>query len=125
MEMEKEKEFSSTLNEKFREIGQARCPVSCLFRRMELLIGHACPSPGSAAEVLVNPSMPMRMHFVPAWFREIQKPMPNLVMRSVPGYESLVPVLFCILIASSVLRCCDYVSKGYKFECSSINSTNI
>jgi peroxiredoxin family protein len=38
---------------------------------------------------LGNPAMPMKMPFGPAWFRDIEWKMPNLVMAGIPGFEAL------------------------------------
>jgi len=42
---------------------------------------------------LGNPAMPMKMPFGPKWFQGINWNMPNLLMASVPGFESLASVL--------------------------------
>jgi peroxiredoxin family protein len=38
---------------------------------------------------LGNPAMPMKMPFGPSWFRNIDWKIPNLVMATIPGFESL------------------------------------
>ncbi len=38
---------------------------------------------------LGNPVMPMKMPFGPDWFKDINWPMPNLLMSNVPGFEKL------------------------------------
>ncbi len=38
---------------------------------------------------LGNPAMPMKMPYGPAWFREIEWKIPNLLMANVPGFESM------------------------------------
>jgi len=42
---------------------------------------------------LGNPAMPMKMPFGPKWFQGINWNMPNALMASVPGFESLATVL--------------------------------
>jgi len=42
---------------------------------------------------LGNPAMPMKMPFGPAWFRNIEWNMPNLVMAGIPGFEGLATKL--------------------------------
>jgi peroxiredoxin family protein len=42
---------------------------------------------------LGNPAMPMKMPFGPQWFQGIEWNMPNLLMASVPGFESLATTL--------------------------------
>ncbi len=48
---------------------------------------HAKVSPGS------NPAMPMKMPFGGEGFRNINWPMPNLIMNNVPGFENLATTL--------------------------------
>ena len=38
---------------------------------------------------LGNPAMPMKMPFGPQWFQNIEWPMPNLIMASIPGFEKV------------------------------------
>ncbi|MEM7257941.1 MAG: DsrE/DsrF/DrsH-like family protein [Pseudomonadota bacterium] len=38
---------------------------------------------------LGNPAMPMKMPFGPDWFKDINWPIPNLLMSNVPGFEKL------------------------------------
>ena len=38
---------------------------------------------------LGNLAMPMKMPYGPAWFREIEWKIPNLLMANVPGFESM------------------------------------
>lgn len=38
---------------------------------------------------LGNPAMPMKMPFGPDWFKDINWPVPNLLMSNVPGFEKL------------------------------------
>lgn len=38
---------------------------------------------------LGNPAMPMKMPFGPGWFKKIDWDMPNLVMATIPGFESM------------------------------------
>jgi len=38
---------------------------------------------------LGNPAMPMKMPFGPEWFKDINWPIPNLLMSNVPGFEKL------------------------------------
>lgn len=38
---------------------------------------------------LGNPAMPMKMPFGPDWFKNINWPIPNLLMSNVPGFERL------------------------------------
>ncbi len=38
---------------------------------------------------LGNPAMPMKMPFGPAWFRDIEWNMPNLIMAGIPGFEKV------------------------------------
>lgn len=38
---------------------------------------------------LGNPAMPMKMPFGPEWFKDINWPLPNLLMSNVPGFEKL------------------------------------
>ncbi len=42
---------------------------------------------------LGNPAMPMKMPFGPAWFRDINWNIPNLVQAGIPGFESLATSL--------------------------------
>ena len=42
---------------------------------------------------LGNPAMPMKMPFGPKWFRRINWNMPNLLMASVPGFETFATTL--------------------------------
>jgi peroxiredoxin family protein len=42
---------------------------------------------------LGNPAMPMKMPFGPAWFRDVEWNIPNLVMAAVPGFERLATSL--------------------------------
>jgi peroxiredoxin family protein len=42
---------------------------------------------------LGNPAMPMKMPFGPAWLRDIEWNMPNLVMAGIPGFESVATSL--------------------------------
>jgi peroxiredoxin family protein len=38
---------------------------------------------------LGNPAMPMKMPFGPEWFKDINWPVPNLLMSNVPGFEKI------------------------------------
>jgi len=38
---------------------------------------------------LGNPAMPMKMPFGPEWFKDIDWPVPNLLMSNVPGFEKI------------------------------------
>lgn len=38
---------------------------------------------------LGNPAMPMKMPFGPEWFKDINWPIPNLLMSNVPGFEKI------------------------------------
>ena len=40
-----------------------------------------------------NPAMPMKMPFGPKWFKNINWPMPNVLMNNVPGFESMATSL--------------------------------
>ena len=42
---------------------------------------------------LGNPAMPMKMPFGPAWLRDVEWKIPNLVMAAVPGFESIATSL--------------------------------
>ena len=42
---------------------------------------------------LGNPAMPMKMPFGPAWFKDINWNIPNLVQAGIPGFESLATSL--------------------------------
>lgn len=42
---------------------------------------------------LGNPAMPMKMPFGPDWFKDINWPLPNLLMSNVPGFERLATEL--------------------------------
>lgn len=42
---------------------------------------------------LGNPAMPMRMPVGPDWFRNINWPVPNVVMSAVPGFEKMATTL--------------------------------
>ena len=55
-----------------------------------LLLKKEIPSEVSP---LGNPAMPMKMPFGPKWFRELNWPMPNLLMAGVPGFEKVATSL--------------------------------
>lgn len=42
---------------------------------------------------LGNPAMPMKMPVGPEWFKEIDWPIPNILMSNVPGFEQLASTL--------------------------------
>ncbi len=44
---------------------------------------------GAEVSPLGNPAMPMKMPFGPQWFQNIEWPMPNLIMASIPGFEKV------------------------------------
>jgi peroxiredoxin family protein len=47
----------------------------------------------SEVSPLGNPAMPMKMPFGPEWFRDLDWPMPNLLMAGVPGFEKIATSL--------------------------------
>ena len=49
---------------------------------------------------LGNPAMPMKMPFGPEWFKEINWPVPNLLMSNVPGFEKMATGLMAKTIES-------------------------
>lgn len=42
---------------------------------------------------LGNPAMPMKMPFGPDWFKDVNWPIPNILMSNVPGFEKLATSL--------------------------------
>lgn len=49
---------------------------------------------------LGNPAMPMKMPFGPEWFKEIDWPIPNILMSNVPGFEKLATTLMSKTVES-------------------------
>jgi len=49
---------------------------------------------------LGNPAMPMKMPVGPAWFRDIDWPIPNILMSNVPGFENLATSLMSKTVES-------------------------
>lgn len=49
---------------------------------------------------LGNPAMPMKMPFGPAWFKDIDWPIPNILMSNVPGFEKLATTLMSKTVES-------------------------
>jgi len=50
---------------------------------------------------LGNPGMPMKMPMGPAWFRDINWNIPNIIQSNVPGYEAIATVLMRKTIANN------------------------
>ncbi len=49
---------------------------------------------------LGNPAMPMKMPFGPDWFKDIDWPIPNILMSNVPGFEKLATTLMSKTVES-------------------------
>ena len=50
---------------------------------------------------LGNPGMPMKMPMGPAWFRDINWNIPNIIQSNVPGYEAIATTLMKKTIANN------------------------
>lgn len=59
------------------------------FYGLSLLKKHLNPKVSG----LGNPAMPMKMPFGPAWFKDIEWNMPNVLMAGIPGFESMATAM--------------------------------
>jgi len=55
---------------------------------------------GLSVSPLGNPAMPMKMPVGPEWFKQIDWPIPNILMSNVPGFETLATTLMAKTVES-------------------------